>query len=139
MAAAPLLLSPEGPPQSRKAVRAEHLARLIGLFAAKYLPGFVKYARSIVEKRPPAMVALSDRKKNVANARIGKANGRISWIEFGKADQPNGVPAGNSIARTVASARKLKNKAKQCEAFVGGIRRSEDQSSENDRNRQRGR
>src|SRR5690242_3781500 len=132
-------MSAERLPQSGQAVRAKHLARLVGSLAAKYLSGFIKCAGSIVEKRPPALVASRDRKKNVADAGIGKANGRIPWIQFSKANEPNGIPARNSIARTVAAARKLKNKAKQRETFVGGIRRSEDQRSKTDGNRQRGR
>jgi len=115
-----------------------HLNRLIGALAAKYLFGFIKYARSIVEKLSSAIVTLRYRKKNVANARFGKANGQIARAQFRKAYEPHGILARNSITRPVAPAQRL-NKVKRREAFVGGIGRSQDQSSEDGRNRQRAR
>jgi hypothetical protein len=115
-----------------------HLNRLIGSLAAKNRFGFIKCARSIVEEHAPAIVTLRYRKKNVANARLGKANGQIARTQFRKAYEPHGVLARNSVTRPVAPAQRL-NKVKQREAFVGGVRSSEGQSSENDRNRQRAR
>ena len=74
----------------------------------------------------------------MANTRVRKANGRIARIQFSKAYGPDGVLAGNSTTRKVAATGRL-SKAKPREAFVRGIGGSEDQSSENERNRHRAR
>jgi hypothetical protein len=74
----------------------------------------------------------------VADARVRKANGRIARIQFSKAYGSNGVLARNSTTRKVAATGRL-NKAKRREALVRGIGSSEDQSSENGKNRHRAR
>jgi hypothetical protein len=130
------LLSLKELSQTGEAIWAYHLACLIEPLAAKYLFGFIKWARSIIEKQSSAIVTSGWREKNVANARIRKANGRIARIQFSKACGSNRVLARSSTTRKVAATGRL-NKTKQRVAFVGDIGSSEDQSSENDRNRHR--